>query len=50
MSFHIFGKCKSQDSEEIDDAETLVEAEELKAEYQLAFGADWHIWWVWMWE
>jgi len=42
--FKIIGKYKNNKPEEIDEAETLKEANYLVGEYRLAFGFEWSIW------
>jgi hypothetical protein len=41
--FKILGKYRGQ-TEEIDTADTLREAEYLVAEYQMAYGVSWVVW------
>lgn len=43
MTFKIMGEYRGN-REEIDEAETKKEAEQLAREYRIAFGEDWRIW------
>ena len=42
--FIIMGQYQGRDAEEIDTADNQKSAEYLVAEYKMAFGEHWHIW------
>ena len=41
--YQIIGKYQHEPQEIIDEAETMKEAEQLLAEYRMAFGAEWKL-------
>lgn len=43
MAFEILGKYRNE-TEVLDTADTQKEADYLRAEYALAFGAEWSVW------
>lgn len=44
MKYKIVGQCLGSDKEEIDETDSLQEAEKMMDEYIMAFGPSWEIW------